>query len=337
MLKILFSVFETISNTYFQKSSILKKYDRIAPLSYQSIKKRNSINEQNYLETYSFRDSNIKLEDNKPDDNFETPTGIINIEDEINIEDVINIEDETLIIQKYLQHLEDKVLNSELSSQIDYNSDDEDYNFDINNQNVIGKLSECTYSNPGNARANWRKRNSNKINYYYFHNFNLTNRIDYLKNQMKRIASTALNIYTEAENSVCDIFISYKQNDNSDALVINMHYSMKENKINAWLDKMRGDERSESGMVAGVKSCRLFCAVISPYYFKSKFCLLELQTAIRMSKKLVICFNGSKFKIQEALSWIPEEYLFLKNDELIKLDEDNEYMQIGLDKVIKRL
>jgi len=112
---------------------------------------------------------------------------------------------------------------------------------------------------------------------------------------------------------------------------------MKENKIDAWLDKMRGDERSESGMVAGVKSCRLFCAVISPSYFKSKFCLLELQTAIHMSKKIVICFNGSKFKIQEALNWIPKEYLFLKNDELIKLDEDNEYMKIGLEKVIKRL
>ena len=324
MLKILFSVFETISNTYFQKSSILKKYDRIAPLSYQSIKKRNSINEQNYSETNSFLENSIKLEDNKPDDYFETPV------------DIINIEDETLIIQKYLEHLEDKVLNSEL--QIDYISDDEyTYNFDIKNQNVTGKLSECTYSNSRNARANWRKRNSNKINYYYLQNFNLTNRIDYLKNQMKRIASTALNIYTEAENSVCDIFISYKQNDNSDALVINMHYSMKENKINAWLDKMRGDERSESGMVAGVKSCKLFCAVISPFYFKSKFCLLEIQTALRMSKKLVVCFNGSKFKIQEALNWIPEEYIFLKNDELIKLDEDNEYMQIGLDKVIKRL
>jgi hypothetical protein len=334
MLKLAFSIFESISSNYLKGCSILeicglKKFDRIAPHP-----RKEKINgpyiEENPTESNSQDFSNYT--ESNSNNSICEPEPI----------KIVNIEDETLFLQRYLDHLEEKVLNSEFSTDTESDSDEiqiQNIKNKINyEERINGKLSECTYSKLNFTNSSWRQRKRNKVNnYYYIQQFNLINRIDDLKMQMQRVASAALNIYTEAQSSLCDVFISYKQNDSSDALVINMHYSMKENKLDAWLDKMRGDERSESGMVAGVKSCRLFCAVISPYYFKSKFCLLELQTAIRMSKKLVICFNGSKFKIQEALSWIPEEYLFLKNDELIKLDEDNEYMQIGLDKVIKRL
>jgi len=135
--------------------------------------------------------------------------------------------------------------------------------------------------------------------------------------------------------SPCDIFGSYKQNDGSDALLMNMYYTLKP--LEVWLDKKRGDERSESGMVAGVKACRLFCAVISPAYFGSGFCLLEVRTAIQQKKKIAVCFNGSKYKVQEALGWIPAEFSHLKNDELIMLHEDDEFMQIGLNKIRKRV
>ena len=118
---------------------------------------------------------------------------------------------------------------------------------------------------------------------------------------------------------------------------MNIHYSMKESNIDAWLDKMRGDERSEEGMINGVLDCELFCAIISPKYFKSYFCVLELNTAINNKKKIVICFNGNKYKIQEAISWITDEYSFLKNKEIIKLDEDHEYMTVGIEKIHKRL
>ena len=334
MLKLAFSIFESISSNYFKGCSILeicglKKYDRIAPHPRKE-KIKSPYIEENPTE--------YNLQVNTDNTELEANTCICEPEPI----KIINIQDETLFLQRYLDHLEEKVLNSELSTDNESDSDEHQIQNIKNKINyeerLKGKLSECTYSKFNNTNFSWRQRKSNKINnYYYIQQFNLINRIDNLKMQMQRVASAALNIYAEAQNSICDVFISYKQNDNSDALVINMHYSMKENKLDAWLDKMRGDERSESGMVAGVKSCRLFCAVISPSYFKSKFCLLELQTAIQMSKKIVICFNGTKFKIQEALNWIPKEYHFLKNDELIKLDEDNEYMQIGLDKVIKRL
>jgi len=133
----------------------------------------------------------------------------------------------------------------------------------------------------------------------------------------------------------CDIFASYKQNDGSDAIVMNMYHELKP--IDVWLDKKRGDERSASGMVAGVLSCELFCAVISPAYFQSDFCMLEMRTAIEEHKPIAVCFNGSKFKVQDALKWIPAELASLKNSELIMLHEDDEFMHVALLKVQKRL
>ena len=41
--------------------------------------------------------------------------------------------------------------------------------------------------------------------------------------------------------------------------------------------------------------------MISPAYFQSDFCKLEMQTAIAQQKPIAVCFNGSKFKVQEAL------------------------------------
>ena len=237
-----------------------------------------------------------------------------------------SLHNETNILKDYLEHLENRVLILEKPITLENNNE----NNDLKKSNSLNTFSKYK------VRSSWREHNKD-LSVESIEDLNIIDRFDELKNQMHRIASAALDIYSDAKQSICDIFISYKQNDGSDALVINTHYSLKEKNVDAWLDKMRGDERSESGMVAGVKSCKLFCAVISPYYFKSKFCILELETAVKYSKKIVICFNGSKFKIQEALSWIPDEYSYLKNDELIKLDEDNEYMQIGLLKVYKRL
>ena len=133
------------------------------------------------------------------------------------------------------------------------------------------------------------------------------------------------------------IFGSYKQNDNSDALLMNMFHAFEKQKVDFWLDKMRGKERSEEGMVAGVIACNCFCAVISPAYFTSAFCKLELNTAMKHEKQIAVCFNGSKYQVQEALAWIPKEYACLMNDELIKLDEDNEFMEVSLKKLNDRL
>ena len=129
------------------------------------------------------------------------------------------------------------------------------------------------------------------------------------------------------------IFGSYKQSDETDALMIDMFHAFEKEKVDFWLDKKRGAERSKEGMVAGVKACDCFCAVISPKYFNSDFCVLEMKTAIQHEKQIAVCFNGSKHKVQEALGWIPEEFAHLKNNELIKLDEDDEFMKTSLQKI----
>ena len=131
----------------------------------------------------------------------------------------------------------------------------------------------------------------------------------------------------------CDIFASYKQNDDNDGIVKTLHYELKP--LDVWLDKMRGEE--VSGIVAGVRSCDLFCAVISPAFFQSETCKLELRTAIREGMRIATCFNGSKHTVQEALAWIPAEFAQLRQDELIKLDEDIEFMEVALQKIRKRL
>ena len=44
--------------------------------------------------------------------------------------------------------------------------------------------------------------------------------------------------------NACGIFGSYKQDDGSDALLIQMYHSLKP--LEVWVDKMRGEERSDT-------------------------------------------------------------------------------------------
>jgi len=88
-----------------------------------------------------------------------------------------------------------------------------------------------------------------------------------------------------------------------------------------WLDKL-AEDRSERGMTDGVKESDVFVAVISPGYFASKFCCLELDTALKTGKPIVVVWNQSKDKVQTAFKWIPEELEFLKQNELLPIMED---------------
>jgi hypothetical protein len=139
----------------------------------------------------------------------------------------------------------------------------------------------------------------------------------------------------EAVRYSTDIFLSYKQNDGSDALAMALYHELKP--LDVWLDKKRGAERSEAGMMAGVQGCRLFCAILSPLYFGSQLCLLEIRKAIVERKKIVLCLQfGSKFKVQEALGWLPVEFSGLKSDELVMLHEDDDFMQVTINKLRSR-
>ena len=88
----------------------------------------------------------------------------------------------------------------------------------------------------------------------------------------------------------------------------------------SWLDKY-AEDRSEAGMVAGVGASDVFIAIISPKYFSSYFCCLEMHTALTQGKRILVVWNQSKFKVQEALEWIPAELGRLKSNELLPIQE----------------
>ena len=80
-------------------------------------------------------------------------------------------------------------------------------------------------------------------------------------------------------------------------------------------------------MVAGVTSQDVFVAILSPKYFESQFCCLELHTALKMGKPILVVWNQSKFTVQAALGWIQalpqlELKTLLKKNELLPIQED---------------
>jgi hypothetical protein len=112
-------------------------------------------------------------------------------------------------------------------------------------------------------------------------------------------------------------FLSYKQDDQNDGAVQMVHSLLPK----SWLDKY-ADNRSEEGMVAGVTESDVFVAMISPKYFSSYFCCLEMHTALSQDKRILVVWNQSKFRVQDALGWIPPELSMLKSNELLPIQED---------------
>ena len=114
-------------------------------------------------------------------------------------------------------------------------------------------------------------------------------------------------------------FLSYKQDDKNDGAVQMLYNELP--KGSAWLDKY-ADDRSEEAMVAGVTESNVFVAIISPKYFSSYFCCLEMHTALSQGKRVLVVWNQSKFAVQDALGWIPPELSVLKTNELLPIQED---------------
>ena len=90
-------------------------------------------------------------------------------------------------------------------------------------------------------------------------------------------------------------------------------------------------------MASGVKETKAFLALISPHYFESEWCLLEMREAVKIGKKVLIAYNGSLNEVGKALQWIPAEFKGLTKDELIMLHEDDEFFQVSKKKLLARL
>jgi len=119
-------------------------------------------------------------------------------------------------------------------------------------------------------------------------------------------------------------FISYKQDDQNDGLVLLTMQQLPGGSESNWVDKFAND-RSTEGMMAGVKAADVFIAVLSPKYFGSKFCCMELDHAIACKKKMCLCYNMSKHTVQSALNWVPDELKFLLKGEVLPLHEDVQF------------
>ena len=111
-------------------------------------------------------------------------------------------------------------------------------------------------------------------------------------------------------------FLSYKQNDGNDGAVQMLAILLGTGSV--WFDKYATD-RSETGMVNGVTSQDIFVAILSPNYFQSKFCCLEMRTALKMGKPVLVVWNQSKSTVQTALGWVqalpqPELAILLESE-----------------------
>ena len=120
-------------------------------------------------------------------------------------------------------------------------------------------------------------------------------------------------------------FLSYKQDNGNDGAV-QMLANQPGFVGSVWLDKLVED-RSEEGMIGGVTSQDVFVAILSPKYFDSKFCCLEMHTALKMGKPMLVVWNQSKFTVQAALGWVQalpqlELTTLLKRNELLPIQED---------------
>ena len=94
------------------------------------------------------------------------------------------------------------------------------------------------------------------------------------------------------------------------------------------------DDRSAEGMKKGVADCTLFLAILSPNYFESWFCCLEMFTAIDLGKPIICVFNETRFKVQDALGWIPPDLNDLKNIEFLPIHEDIQMAKPCIERIL---
>ena len=131
-----------------------------------------------------------------------------------------------------------------------------------------------------------------------------------------------LNRYVKSRtNRGRSYFLSYKQDDGNDGAVQMLASLLTKGGSRVWLDKL-AEDRSEKGMVKGVRESDIFVAVISKSYFASWFCCLEMRTALQEGKPVLVVWNQSKHTVQAALGWLPSDLSFLKNEELLPIQED---------------
>jgi len=111
-------------------------------------------------------------------------------------------------------------------------------------------------------------------------------------------------------------FISYKTSNGFDVLAERLYRDLDGDN---WLDRYHSGVRTKEAMVKGILRRDKFIICVSPKYFLSDWCVIELTTALRAQKTIVPTFNQDNFTAGDMLKCIPACFVELKSNDFIGL------------------
>jgi hypothetical protein len=116
--------------------------------------------------------------------------------------------------------------------------------------------------------------------------------------------------------------------------------------LEGWLD-MHANDLSTMGMLEGVNNSENFVLFLTDGYFATKFCLMELDEAVRGNKNIVVIFEERKrfggASVDKLKAQVPDKYAFLtdKHDDdsmkhgWIRFEMRTEFQQQMIDQLLK--
>jgi len=111
-------------------------------------------------------------------------------------------------------------------------------------------------------------------------------------------------------------FLSYKQKDGSNTLVERLYNKLKGDN---WYDMMHQRGRTRSAMIKGICRRDKFICFVSPNYFNSEWCCMELTIAMKCGKKIVPVYNQDQHTAGFCLNLVPECFQTLKENDFVGL------------------
>merc|ERR1719419_2072384 len=114
-------------------------------------------------------------------------------------------------------------------------------------------------------------------------------------------------------------FLSYKQKDGSTALVERLYMHLEGDN---WYDMMHKRERTRGAMIKGICRRDKFICFVSPHYFASEWCCMELTVAMSLGKIIVPVYNQDERTAGLSLGFVPECFKTLKERDFVGLFMD---------------
>jgi len=145
----------------------------------------------------------------------------------------------------------------------------------------------------------------------------------------------------ELEPVVLDAFISYSQGDSQDAAAL-LSLLLKSRGIETWFDQQQ-DNLNTSNMSKGISRSCCFIIFLTKSYFRRKFTVFELETALALEKTIIIIWEGedrhggfSNFK--SYMNACPEKYKsILFEEEALKFERRKQLQEAQLNIIADRI